>query len=60
MFNNRGATVCESGLSCSCEIKSRKRNSITHINPLVMGAIEKDIIPRFRMLVSNMQQQKSC
>ena len=51
--------LCESGFSLLCEIKSRKRNSITHIDPLMRGAIEKDIIPPFGMLVDNMQQQKS-
>ena len=51
--------LCESGFSCLCEIKSRKRNSITHIDPLMRGAIETKIIPRFEMLVDDMQQQKS-
>ena len=51
--------LCESGFSCLCEIKSRKRNSITHIDPLMRGAIEKDIIPRFELLVNNVQQQNS-
>ena len=50
--------LCESGFSCLCEIKSRKRNSITLIDPLMRRAIKKDIIPRFEMLVDNMQQQK--
>ena len=38
-----------------------KRNSITHIDPLMTdeGAMRKDIIPRFEVLVNNMQQQKS-
>ena len=58
MFNNRGSTVCEGVFFSLCEIKSRERNSITHIDPLMMGALEKDTIPRFRMLVNNMQQQK--
>ena len=35
-----------------------KRNLIEHIDPL-RGAVEKDIIPRFGMFASNMQQQKS-
>ena len=39
--------------SCLCEIKSRKRNSITHIDSLMRGAIKKVIIPRFGMLVDN-------
>ena len=51
--------LCESGFSCLCEIKSRKRNSITHIDPLMRGAIETKIIPRFEMLIDDMQQQKS-
>ena len=51
--------LCESGFSCLCEIISRKRNSIELIDPLMRGEIEKDIIPRFEMLVDNMQQQKS-
>ena len=54
--------LCENGFSFLCEIKSRKRNSITHIDSLMTdeGAIKKDIIPRFGMLVYNiMQQQKS-
>ena len=32
-----------------------KRNLIEHIDPLMRGAIEKDIIPRFGMLADNMQ-----
>ena len=42
------------------EIKSRKRNSTTHIDRLRAdeGAIKNDIIPRFEMLVYIMQQQK--
>jgi len=31
----------------------------THIDPLMRGAIEKEIIPRLEMLVNNMQQPKS-
>ena len=34
-------------------------NSIKHIHPLMRGAIEREIIPRFELLVNNMQQQKS-
>ena len=52
------AYLCKSGFSCLCEIKSRKRNSITHIDPLMRGAIETKIISRFEMLVDDMQQQK--
>ena len=51
--------LCKSGFSCLCEIKSRKRNSITHIDPLMRGAIEQEINPRFEQLVENMQEQKS-
>ena len=51
--------LCESGFSCLCEIKSRKRNSITHIDPLMRGAIEQEINLRFELLVENMQEQKS-
>ena len=52
--------LCENGFSFWYEIKSRKKNSITHIDPLRTheGAIKKDIIPRFEMLVCIMQQQK--
>ena len=51
----------ENGFLFFHEIKSRKRNSITHIDPLRTdeGAIKKDIILRFGMLVYIMQQQKS-
>ena len=43
-----------------CEIKSRKRNLITGIDPLITdeGAIKKDIIPRFGMLVYIMKTTK--
>ena len=52
--------LCESGFSCLCEIKSyKKKNLITYIDPLMRGAIKKDIIPRFGMLVDNMLQQKN-
>ena len=50
--------LCESGFSCLCEIKSRKRNSITPIDTSMRGAIKKNIIPQFGMLVGNMQKQK--
>ena len=40
-------------------IKPLKRSLITHIDPLIRGVIKKDIIPRFGMLVDNMQQQKA-
>ena len=43
--------LCESGFSCLCEIKSCKRNSIIHSDPLMRRAIKKDITPRFGMLV---------
>ena len=51
--------LCKRGLTCLCEIKSRKRNSITLIDPLMSRAIKKDIIPQFGMLFNNMQQQSS-
>ena len=51
--------LCESVISCLCEIKSHKRNSLTHSDLLIRGATKKDIIPRFGMLVDNTQQQKS-
>ena len=51
--------LCKSVFSCLREIKSRKRNSITHYDPLMRGAIKKDIIPRFGISVDKMQQQKS-
>ena len=38
--------LCESGFSCLFEIKSRKRNSCAHIDPLMRGAIKNDIFPR--------------
>ena len=50
--------LCESVFSCLREIKSRKRNSITHYDRLMRGAIKKDIIPRFGISVDKMQQQK--
>ena len=52
--------LCENVVSFLYEIKSRKRNLITHIDPLRTneGAIKKDIIPQFGMLVYIMQQQK--
>ena len=51
----------ENGFSFLYEIKSHKRNLITHIDWLRIdeGAIKKDIIPRFGMLIYIMQQQKS-
>ena len=51
--------LCKSGFSCLCKIKSQKRNSITHIDPLMRGATEQEINPRFQLLVENMQKQKS-
>ena len=36
--------LCESGSSCWCEIKSRKTNSITHIDSLMRVAILKRIL----------------
>jgi len=30
-----------------------------HIDPLMRGAIEREVVPRFELLVNNMQQQKS-
>jgi len=36
-----------------CEIKSRKRNSIGHADPLRRGSIEKDIIPWFELLLDS-------
>ena len=49
--------LCKSVFSYLCEIKSRKRSSITHIDPLMRGTIEKEIIPRFVLMANNMQQQ---
>ena len=46
--------LCESGFSCLCEIKSRKRNSITPIDTLMRGAIKNDINHQFGMLLDNM------
>ena len=51
--------LCESGFSCLCEVKSRKRNSITPIDTLMRGAIKKDFNLQFGMLLDNMQQQKN-
>ena len=34
-----------------CEMKSRKRILIAHIDPWMKVAIEKDIIPRFGKLI---------
>ena len=51
--------LCKSVFSYLCEIKSRKRSSITHIDPLMRGTIEKEIIPRFELMANNMQQQKN-
>ena len=53
--------LCENGFSFLYEIKSRKKNLITHIDPLRTdkGAIKKDIIPRFGMLICIVHQQKS-
>ena len=48
----------ESRFSCLFEIKSLKKNPITPINTLMREAIKKNIIPRFGMLVDNMQQQQ--
>ena len=52
--------LCENGFSFLFEIKSRKRNLITHIDPLRTdeGANKKDIIPRFGMLVYTRGIQK--
>ena len=46
--------LCESGFCCLCEIKYQQGNLITHINSFMRGAIEKEIIPRFELLVKNM------
>ena len=51
--------LCKNGFSCVSEIKFRKRNSITYINSLMKGGIEKVIIPRLQSLVGNMQQEKN-
>ena len=52
--------LCENIFPFMCEIKSRKRNLITGIDPLITdeGAIKKDIIPRFGMLVYIMKTTK--
>ena len=52
--------LCESGFSCLCEIKSRKRNSITYIDPLMRGAIETKIIAWFEMLVDDFCNSKKA
>ena len=51
--------LCESGFSCLCKIKSRKRNSITRIDPLMRGAIEQEINPRFELLVRICRNRKA-
>ena len=53
--------LCESDFSCLCEIKYGKRNSnsIIHIDQLMKGATETEIIPRFELLVDNMQRRTS-
>ena len=51
--------LCESVFYSLCMIKSHKRNPITQINTLMKVALQKDIIPPFRMLVDSNATAKS-
>ena len=48
----------EIGFSWLCEIKPCKRNSITHIDSLMRGAVKMGIILRFGMLVDICSSKK--
>lgn len=50
--------LCEEGFSSLVEIKSKKRNSILDIDPLMRGAIEKKLTPRYEKISKKIPRTK--
>lgn len=51
--------LCEQGFSALVLIKSRKRNAILNVDPLMRGALESRLMPRFQLIADKVQQQPS-
>ena len=51
--------LCESGFSSLTQIKCQKRNRLTNIDPVMRLALETKLVPNYKLLLQQMQQQIS-